>query len=510
MTLCVGVRVCDNYAMTSQDVTYRRPARALLPTIVLWSGFLLCSDLVAAELSLTPCRIFDTAGVQSADAQCGVFPVAENPDQPDGKTIELHVALIAARAPTPAEDPLVVIQGGPGGSSVELYVSMEDAFDGVRKSRDILLIDQRGTGKSNPMRCALSEEDDGAIEFDPVLAAKFSQDCLADLPGNPRFYTTSVAVKDLEAVRMALNYPSLNIYGVSYGTRVALHYMRRYPEQTRSVIIDGVVPPQWHLGPDIARFGQNTLDDIFARCEASSSCNQRFGDLEVKLSVLASRLDQNPQELTISDPITGRGTPMTFTQQHLVMAVRLMSYQRESQALIPLLIHEAYNGNLQPLAAQAQMAGESLSTALAMGMHNSVVCTEDMPFVESFNDQELRDTYMGPDQMASLRAICQHWPRGLMDDDFNQPLSSDLPVLVLSGEFDPVTPPENGALAAQTLSNQQTVVAPGQGHGIAMRGCMPRVLANFVETADPSAVDADCINRLGPLAFFEDFSGPKP
>ncbi|MFK7957467.1 MAG: alpha/beta fold hydrolase [Lysobacterales bacterium] len=499
--------------MTFLQLTYRRPARAVLPSLMLLSGFLLCSDLAATELALSPCRIFDTSGVQSADAECGIFPIAENPERPDGKTIDLYVARIPARAPTPAEDPLVVIQGGPGGSSVELYVSMQDAFDGIRKSRDILLVDQRGTGRSNPLRCDAAEElmsDDAPIEFDPVLAAQFSRECLADLPGNPRFYTTSVAVKDLEAVRVALSYPVLNIYGVSYGTRVALHYMRRYPEQTRSVIIDGVAPAQWSLGPDIARFGQNTLDDIFARCEASSTCSERFGDLEVKLSVLASRLRENPRDVTINDPLTGHSTPMTFTQQHLVMAIRMMSYQRESQALLPLLIHEAYNGNIQPMAAQAHMVGESLSSALAMGMHNSVVCTEDMPFIEGFNDQELRDTYMGPVQMASLRAFCRDWPRGVMDDDFKQPLTSDLPVLVLSGEFDPVTPPRNGALAAESLSNQLTVVAPGQGHGVAMRGCMPRMLATFVDAADPEAVDAECVNRMGPLAFFEDFSGPTP
>ncbi len=477
--------------------------RRLAPLLIL---FLL--PAVSQALDLQPCRIFDTSGVQSQDAECGTLTVAENPQRPDGTTIDLFVARIPARAPTPAADPLVVIQGGPGGSSVELYVSMAGAFESVRKSRDILLVDQRGTGRSNALRCEVPDE--AALDFDPELAAQFSRECRDSLPGNPQFYTTSVAVQDLEAVRAELEYPSLNLYGVSYGTRVALHYLRRFPDETRSVIIDGVAPPQWSLGPDIARFGQNTLEDILERCAAVASCNDRFGDLEVKLSVLSSRLDESPQRVDLPHPVTGRADSMTLTSQHVVMAIRMMSYQRESQALIPLLIHEGYAGNLQPLAAQSLMVGESLQNALAMGMHNAVVCTEDMPFVEDFDDSQLRDTYMGPLQMASLRAFCRDWPKGVLDDDFKQPLSSDVPTLVLSGEFDPVTPPANGELAAQTLSNQKTIVAPGHGHGVAMRGCMPRLLGTFVETADPSAVDDSCVERMGPLAFFEGFTGPTP
>ncbi len=483
----------------------RQPFLVVLAPILL---LLLCLPAAAADLELTQCRIFDTSRVSSEDAQCGRLTVAEDPERPDGDQIDLYVARIPARAPTPTADPLVVIQGGPGGSSVELYVSMADAFAGILKARDILLVDQRGTGHSNPMRCKVPEDE--AQEFDPELSARFSRECLAELPGDPRFYTTSVAVQDLETVRQALGYEALNIYGVSYGTRVALHYMRRYPDQTRSVIIDGVVPAQWSLGPDIARFGQNTLDQIFARCGADSSCASSFGDLEVKLSVLLERLSQSPVELVISNPVTGRSMPMTFTEQHLALAIRMLSYQRESQALLPLLIHEGYSGNLQPLAAQAQLVGDSVSTMLAMGMHNAVACTEDVPFIQGFNEEELIDTYMGPVQVASLRAICRDWPRGVMDDDFKQPLSSDLPVLVLSGEFDPVTPPANGALAAKTLSNQKAIVAPGHGHGVAMRGCMPRLISTFVETADPSAVDDECVGRMGPLAFFTDFSGPTP
>ncbi|MEM6575426.1 MAG: alpha/beta hydrolase, partial [Pseudomonadota bacterium] len=190
--------------------------RRLAPLLIL---FLL--PAVSQALELEPCRIFDTSGVQSQDAECGTLTVAENPQRPEGATVDLFVARIPARAPTPAGDPLVVIQGGPGGSSVELYVSMAAAFQSVRKSRDILLVDQRGTGRSNPLRCEIPE--DSALEFDPELAAQFSRECRESLPGNPQFYTTSVAVQDLEAVREELGYPAYNLYGVSYGTRVALH-----------------------------------------------------------------------------------------------------------------------------------------------------------------------------------------------------------------------------------------------------------------------------------------------
>lgn len=462
----------------------------------------------AAALELQPCRIAGSDNVRTVDAECGRLEIAENPERLDGRTINLFVARVPAVAPTPAADPLVLIQGGPGGSSVELYVAMRDALERIRSTREILLVDQRGTGQSNPMFCPLPDTE--PLDFDPELSARMSRECLAELDGDPRFYTTSVAVRDLDAVRSALGYEQLNLYGVSYGSRVALHYLRRYEDRVRSLIIDGVAPPSWNLGPDVARFGQDALDLMFARCSASSVCARRFGDLEAKHATLARRLAAAPAIVNMAHPVTGEIGELAFAEPHLVLVTRMLSYQRESLALLPLLIDLAYEGNLQPMAAQAQMVGESLYSSLAMGMHNSVVCTEDLPFLNTSAFSDLRTTYMGVNQVEVLQAICREWPAGLIDEGFKQAVTSAVPTLLLSGEVDPVTPPANAELAAATLSNQQHIVAPGQGHGVLARGCIPRLAAEFVEAADAAELDASCVERMGPIAFFHDLTGPLP
>ena len=238
----------------------------------------------AAEtrLDLADCRISGGPGFPSIKARCGTLARPLNPAEPDAGSIDIRVAVVPALDLTPEPDPLVPLAGGPGQAAIRSYAGYLAAFGRVRRNRDILLIDQRGTGESARLDCDYGEEPgddlvDGQYSREKTLA--FTESCLADLPQDPRYFTTSVAVTDLEAVRVALGYPALNLYGVSYGSRVAQHYARRYPEATRTIVLDGVVPPQLPLGPEIATEAQRAVESILSRCAEQPSCHQRFPDV---------------------------------------------------------------------------------------------------------------------------------------------------------------------------------------------------------------------------------------
>ena len=358
------------------------------------------------------------------------------------------------------------------------------------------------------------EFDDDIVEgeYSTELTVKYTKQCLDALPHDPRFFTTSVAVRDIEAVREALGYPALNLYGVSYGSRVAQHFARRYPDSTRTVIIDGVVPPQKSLGPEIATESQKAVDRILARCIADEQCNDRFPDIDETFARVVDALRVEPVDIVVPHPSTGRPEEISFGINEFAAAVRLLAYSPRAIALIPLLVHEAGEGRYVPLGSQYMMTMIGLSDMLSLGMHNSVMCTEDVPF---FDDSEidyaaLEASYMGPLQVDALRAICSVWPAGPIDESFRLPLASDLPVLLLSGDADPITPPGYASLAMVDLSNATHLIGENQGHGQISVGCMPRIVSDFVDSADPLSLDSECMARSFVMPFFVDFSGPKP
>ncbi|WP_405232903.1 alpha/beta hydrolase [Lentisalinibacter salinarum] len=462
-------------------------------------------------LALEDCRLDAGPGLATVKARCGTLERPENPDDPDGRRIALRVAVVPALSVEPASDPVVPLAGGPGQAATDFYVAYRGAFEALRRERPILLVDQRGTGESARLTCPESEDMLEEVP-EPEEIGPLVNECLDGLDADPRYYTTSVAVRDLEAVREALGYPALNLYGISYGTRVAQHYLRRYPDRTRSVVLDGVIPAGEVLGPDIALFAQAAVDAIFARCAQSEACAGRFPDVESEFAALLDRLAASPEEVTLNHPVTGEVAERRFSNQELAGAVRLLAYAPASAALLPHLIHEGARGNLSPLTAQIMMIEASMYESLAIGMHHSVVCAEDMPFVtEADIDREaLGATFIGEQQLDMLREICRHWPRGPIDPDFREPLDTDVPVLLLSGEFDPVTPPAWGDRAAAQYDTARHVVGPGQGHGLLPHGCTPRLVADFVAAASVEDLEADCVSRLGPMPFFLDFNGPRP
>lgn len=460
---------------------------------------------------LEDCRIRAGAGYPGIKARCGTLPRPLDPADPGSQVIELFVAVVPALSLEPAPDPLVPIAGGPGQASSEFYAGFAGAFEAVRRDRDIVLLDQRGTGESAALECEVDDDEfEGPFSAEKTIAA--TRECLESLPYDPRFFTTSVAVEDLEALRKALGYQQFNLYGISYGSRVAQHFLRRFPDSTRSVILDGVVAPQIALGPGIAVEAQNAIDAIFDRCAESEACAAKFPEIVQEFAELRARLADAPILLDMANPVTGQREEIEFSDEELAGALRLLSYSPTTVALMPLLVHEAAQENYLPLAAQFMMVAESLSDSMSIGMHNAVVCTEDAPFFDGENvDREtLEATYMGPLQLDTLDAICSVWPRGPLDDEFKMPVASDVPVLLLSGEADPITPPRYAELAAVDLGNALHLIGRKQGHGQAPRGCMPDIIADFVASTDINALETGCLERLFAMPFFLDFSGPSP
>ncbi len=456
------------------------------------------------------CQIGAADGSQRLQALCTTLTVPEDRANPESRKIGLHVAWLKARASDPAPDALFFIAGGPGQASTEAFLEESSAFDRIRSERDIILVDQRGTGGSNRLDCPELPSD--LPRADAALRTAV-QTCLKQLPGDPRFYTTTVAVQDLEAVRAAMGYKQVDLYGISYGTRVALQYLRAYPDSIRSVILDGVVPADLALGPEVSLDAQHALGLIFGRCDKDPACRHAFPDLAGSFTSLQKDLGKHTVSVQLRDPLTGAPRTEDLSWEKVAGTIRLMSYQSETVALLPLLIHQAaVQHDYLPLMSDALLFQDEVDASFAQGMSASVVCTEDAPFVS--DDAEHRhleqDTYLGASTMETLLRACKLWPRGVMDPDFKRPVVSDKPVLLLSGEDDPVTPPANAARAARTLPNSLSLVDPGQGHGNLFRGCAPRIATDFVVTGSVKGLDISCIKDMKPLPFFVSFSGPSP
>ena len=490
--------------------------RAATPVLLVLAGMLLAEAGTAqsspeASLQLSACRINAGPGSPGIVARCGTLVRPLNPDDESLGTIDLSVAVVPALSLEPANDPLVPIAGGPGQSTISFYAGWYPAFERVRQDRDILLIDQRGTGDSAAMVCDIEEEVvDGS--FSEERTRELTQECLDALPHDPRFFTTSAAVRDLEALRLAMGYDALNVYGISYGTRVAQHFARRYPDSTRTVIIDGVVPPQIPLGPDIATESQNAVDNVFARCGENAACNERFPDVRGDFLMLRGALAEASVTVEYQHPVSGQRELTDFTDDHLAGAVRLLLYNPRTVALLPLVISDAADGNFKPLAAQYSMVVDSLSDSLNIGMHNAVMCTEDVPFIawDLLDDEAINASYMGPVQLQAMRTMCSVWPQGLLDDDLRTPLATDKPVLLLSGGADPITPAHFAELAAVDMSNSWHIVGENQGHGLAAVGCMPRIIGDFIATATLEDGAAACLENAFVMPFFVDYTGPMP
>ena len=461
------------------------------------------------QIEFSNCTLTLPGTNYSAEARCGSFEVAENPDQPDGRQISLNVALAPATGRSTEPDPVFFFAGGPGQAASETWVMIRPILDQIRKSRDIVMIDQRGTGSSNKLACASEIDEDLNQSIDLDLVRTETEKCLAALDGDPRFYTTTIAMADYNQVRQAMGYDKINLMGVSYGTRAAQVYLRNYPDTVRSVTLDSVVPMQLALGQDHARMLDKSVAAVFDDCANDADCSELFPKPMSELSLLFARLREAPEEITITHPVTGLKQTMLVNADVLAAAIRFLSYSSESQALIPLLVHEALNsGDLSRLAVQAMLVMSGLNEMLAQGMEMSVTCNEDYPYLDL--DADNSETLIGNLFLQVTDVRCQVWPRTSVPEDFHSPVVSDIPVLLMSGARDPVTPPEYAALSAESFSNSLNLVANGQAHSVMKNFCLKNITTAFIESGTVEGLDSSCVEHIQPAPFFTSLLGPKP
>ncbi|MBW3568064.1 MAG: alpha/beta hydrolase [Proteobacteria bacterium] len=462
------------------------------------------------SLAFEECRIGTREAGPRIPAGCVVLHLPENRATPSStREIPLHVARLPARGGDSDLPPLLFIAGGPGQSALESFPAIAGAFEDVRRKRDIILMDQRGTGRSNPLACPqLEQTAELPADFNPEHARQAAANCAASLDADLRFYTTLDAVEDIEAVRVQLGHESLAVYGISYGTRVAQEYLRRYPDRVDAVILDGVTVPGEALGPEIARDAQRALELMFDRCAESKACSERFPAIAQRFEALQARLESRAFEIGLRDPFSGERTAMEISWPRVAALLRMYSYAPETVSLLPLLLAQAEAGDWEAFGANILILERESETLLYTGMHNSVVCSEDAPLFPAGAVDE--PAYLGTLTVDFIRAVCDAWPSRAMPPDFHRPVTSDVPVLLLSGEADPVTPPDNAKAVAKHFSNSRHLVAPGQGHGIAWRGCAPKLMATFLADRDPQGLDAACLEKLSGSAFFIDRNGPTP
>lgn len=435
-----------------------------------WALFLATLLYAALAAATTPCHLPNFP----ERVECGTIEVPEDRANPGGRRITIHFARIAAAARPAAADPLLVLAGGPGQAAMDYAALLPTALREVRKRRDILLVDQRGTGRSAPLRCALPEQ---AIGADDSAAVQTSlRACLAKLEADPRHYHTEAALADFEDLRRALGYRQFSLWGGSYGTRTALMYARRYPDSVRSMVLDSVAPPNARALLN-AQSSQQALERLLADCAAERGCARAFPDLARELDTVL--------KMPALGPHRGAAVPQLL---------RGAMYSSHHASVLPYAIHSAARGRPQAMLGLYQaVSGWSLDS-MAFGQTLSVMCAEEAPFVDDAAlARDAAGSRFGDAYGRSWRDWCKVWPALAPKAVLAQAVVSDVPALLLAGGLDPATPPANAQLAAQTLRHSRVLVADGAAHTFSAQGCTPRLIGAFLEHADPTRVDGACL-----------------
>jgi pimeloyl-ACP methyl ester carboxylesterase len=471
-----------------------------------------CPRKPAAEpgLTLSACKV---KGV-TEELLCGDVAVPEDRSQPAGRQLALRVVVAPALAVEAKKDPLFILAGGPGQSATALVDGLLPLFDRVHHTRDLVFVDQRGTGKSAPLQCDLDADGGLGARFQAEPDLQRVRGCLAQLQdggADVRHYTTPEAMDDLDAVRARLGYDRINLWGGSYGTRAALVYLRQHGDHVRTATIDGVAPQTASLLLSVAEDGQRALDLIFAACAADGPCAAAYPDLKGTFIRLLAALDQAPAHVHVLDPVTGEPADFVLTRAGFVLGLHRLLYVPEISSLLPLIIQRASVGDYGPFVAQG--AGhESGPGDLSLGMFYSVVCAEDAPAAtpEARAAHNGPGLYLGDAFAKGLSEVCGFWPRGTLPEGYHQPTKADVPVLVLSGELDPVTPPARADEGRVGLTHSKHVIAPGVGHGATAAGCVPQLVARFIDDGQADGLDTTCVQKLKRPPFFVSHAGPVP
>jgi pimeloyl-ACP methyl ester carboxylesterase len=435
---------------------------------------------------LEPCQV---PGVEG-EVLCGQVTVFENRAAPQGRSIDLRIVVLPSRN-RGAADPVYFLQGGPGAASSELAPSLSRSP--IRDRHDLVLVDQRGTGGSNPLRCG---PDDPLTGLEVIFTGKMGGDlrnCREHMDADLKYYISVEAMKDLDEVRATLGHERINLWGASYGSLEALEYVRRHPQRVRALAIQGVAPPALFTSLSVARTAQRALDATVKECRENDECNTAYPDVYGDLTAVLARLSAEPEEVSVHIPRTGEQTTLVVTRDLFAGVLRFLLYDERLADRIPSIVRDARDGDFDALAGLAVRFANLIGGSLYTGAVLSAFCSED---VDRFSEADIREasqaTFLGPALALNLKRSCEGWPRGQIPADFHEHVSFEGPVLLLSGERDPVTPPSWADEASAHLPNSLHVVLPGAGHFIGPPDCVHGLLSRFFTAGTTEGLDTSC------------------
>ena len=433
---------------------------------------------------------------------CGFVEVRENRSKPDGRSIPVHFVRAGATGETARPDPIVFLGGGPGTHATLEAGGMIWRNRARLEKRDLIVVDQRGTGRSNPLDCFDHGDDGGADVVRELFSqgffeAKTFRECKKELSKKADLtqYTTTASVEDVEEIRRALGYPQINLMGGSYGTRWALEYMRRHPESLRSAVLFGVAPPADLLVERVARDFQRDLEALIAACEQETACSERYPEFREQLDRIFETIRKKPVDTGVR--AGGKTIPVTLSYEQLVTSMRFTLYSVQLSAVLPSHVAAAAAGDYKPFANNLAGTSIPLHNSIAEGLWASVKCAEELPFIDYERAKRLSaGTALGTLRLESEREICSVWPRGAIPEDFNSPVESDVPALLIAGEFDTATPLELAEKAIAHLPNGLLVRVANRSHWGLSGPCVDGIADRFLESASVEDLDSACASEF--------------
>ncbi len=459
------------------------------PTLVRLLGIAAFSMPAIALADTKPCRIASFP----QEVKCGQTQRALDPAKPDGKKIDVHYVILPSKDRNKLPDAVFLLAGGPGQSAVEAAGFGDSILGKLNRRRDLVFVDQRGTGKSASLKCDELEVSDKILDSEGAFKA--TADCMQSLQklphGDLKFYSTSIAVQDLEAIRIAQNYSAVNLVGVSYGTRVGLEYLRQYPQSVRRLVIDGVVPPDLSL---LGTNAQAALEGVFADCAKNTRCSNAYPDLAGTWKRL---LDSTPRQFTYTNSRLLTSVTTKIAREDMIGMILKALYSPAMTSVLPYAITQADKGKLDALLTMTGSFNQPGPGGLTLGMHYSVWCGEAYTNPRPAN--AITDQFTARSAEMYDR-ICATWPRADIPKEFYTVPTAKSPVLLLSGGIDPVTPIRNGDQVAKALgAKARHITIENVGHGVLAQGCVRDLVNKFLaaKTDDEAlALDVSCVRQI--------------
>jgi pimeloyl-ACP methyl ester carboxylesterase len=445
----------------------------------------------AGALKTLPCRV----GQSHAAAICGTLTVYENRTAHTGRRIGIY--FIDIKAKQPSHRAVVFNPGGPGVSATDLAPDFADATSGaaaaLRERYDILLVDNRGTGKSAPQQCDFAPAAHPEFYFRQLWPDALVRSCRKRLAAHAdlSLYTTSIAADDLNDVRAALGYSKLVLYGGSYGTEFYLDYLRRHPETVESAVLEGVVPPHFYVIPlPMARGAQTAMDRLERACSRAPACSAHFPDFAGHFAALVRRFDAGPVSLSVRNPATHRMQTVQLTKEVFAETIRHELYFPSGGAYMPVTVERAYHGNYTPLVEMVSQMVLFFANTLDNGLNLSVSCAEDVPFITPADVAAYgAGTFEGDVRVRAQQRACKIWNVAPASAAFQQPVRSDAPVLMISGSDDPASPPQYGRAALAYLPNGRQMLVPGASHDSDLPPCVDATIVAFVRARSAAGLN---------------------